>query len=90
MHETSLLQSLVEHIITLAEQNKAKSVTRVGLKVGAGVHIAPDHLREHFYDIARGTIAEQAHIDVDIDTDEYSENAADIILQTMEMEDGKP
>jgi hydrogenase nickel incorporation protein HypA/HybF len=90
MHEISLLQSLVEHIVKLAEEHNAKSVSRVRLKVGAGVHIEPDHLREHFYHLAYGTVAQDAKIDIEVETDALAKSAADIILQTMEMDDGVP
>jgi hydrogenase nickel incorporation protein HypA/HybF len=90
MHEISLLQSLVDQIIKLAKENNAKVVNRVMVKVGAGVHIEPDHLREHFYQVAHDTVAQNAKIDVEIDSDPLSENAADIILQTLEMDNDEP
>ena len=90
MHEISLLQSLVDQIIKLAKEHNAKVVNSVKLKVGVGVHIEPDHLREHFYQVANGSVAQNAKIDVEIDSDPLSKSAADIILQTIEMDDDEP
>ena len=90
MHEISLLQSLVDQIIKLAKEHNAKVVNRVKVKVGTRVHIEPDHLREHFYQVANGTIAQNAKVDVEIDSDPLSESAPDIILQTIEMDDDEP
>jgi Zn finger protein HypA/HybF involved in hydrogenase expression len=87
MHEISLLQSLVDQIIKLAKEHNAKVVNSVKLKVGVGVHIEPDHLREHFYQVANGSVAQNAKIDVEIDSDPLSKSAADIILQTIEIDD---
>jgi hydrogenase nickel incorporation protein HypA/HybF len=72
MHEMSLLRSLVKQIETVARNHGAERVRAVRLKLGPLAHIEPDHLREHFVDAVRGTLAEGARLDID-ETDDLHE-----------------
>jgi hydrogenase nickel incorporation protein HypA/HybF len=70
----------------VAREHDAKSVSRVKLKVGAMAHLSPEHLREHFDLAARGTLAEKAQVEVEVDPDPEAEDAWDLILQSVEIE----
>jgi hydrogenase nickel incorporation protein HypA/HybF len=84
MHEMSLLQNLMDEILALARRHDAKSVSLIRLKIGAQTRISPDHLREHFTTAARGTVAQDAMLDVVEDTDPTA--GLDIILESVELE----
>ena len=49
-------------------------------------HLSPEHLREHFDLAARGTLAENAQVEVEVDPDPEAEDAWDLILQSVEIE----
>jgi hydrogenase nickel incorporation protein HypA/HybF len=80
MHEMSLLRGLLHQITSLARQNGAGRVTVVRLKLGPLAHIEPEHLREHFVESARGTVAEGAHLDIET-TDELH----DLTLESIDI-----
>lgn len=85
MHELSLLRGLIHRIETIARKNGAKRVRAVRLKLGPLAHIEPGHLREHFIEAARGTIAEGARLDIET-TDEWH----DLTLESIDVEEEKP
>lgn len=72
MHEMSLLKGLMSQLDEIARRNAARRVTVVRLKLGPLAHIEPDHLREHFAEAARGTVADKARLDIET-TDELHE-----------------
>ena len=72
MHELSLLRALLNQIEAVARSNGAERVSVVRLKLGPLAHIEPDHLRGHFVEAARGTLAEGARLDIEV-TDELHE-----------------
>jgi len=82
MHELSLLRGLFKQIEELAVQNRAERVTVVRLKLGPLAHIEPNHLREHFAESARGTVAENARLEIET-TDELHE----LSLESVEITD---
>ena len=80
MHEMSLLRGLLHQIETLAQRNASARVTVVRLKIGALAHIEPDHLREHFAETARGTVAEGARLDI-----ETTEELHELTLESIDV-----
>jgi hydrogenase nickel incorporation protein HypA/HybF len=80
MHEMSLLRGLLHQIEALACRNSAGRVTVVRLKLGPLAHIEPDHLREHFAQTARGTVAEGARLDI-----ETSEELHELTLESIDI-----
>jgi hydrogenase nickel incorporation protein HypA/HybF len=72
MHEMSLLRGLMTQIEAIAHRHGAERVTVIRLKLGPLAHIEPDHLRDHFVQAARGTVAEAARLDIET-TDELHE-----------------
>jgi hydrogenase nickel incorporation protein HypA/HybF len=81
MHEMSLLRGLLAQIDDLARKNGAKRVSVVRLKLGPLAHIEPDHLREHFVEAARGSVAEAARLDI-----ETTEALHDLTLESIDIE----
>ena len=78
MHELSLIADLMRKVESIAAVEKATKVLAVNVKLGALAHIAPGHLRDHFARAARGTIAEDARLFV-----ELSEEAQEIVLESV-------
>jgi hydrogenase nickel incorporation protein HypA/HybF len=81
MHEISLLRGLMKQIEDHALQHRARRVTVVRLRLGPLAHIEPDHLREHFVEAARGTLIEDARLEIDT-TDELHE----LTLESIDIE----
>lgn len=86
MHERALMRDVVARIEELARSEGATRVTRVGVRLGALSHFTPDHFREHFVDEARGTVAEGAAVDAELDGDMTDPRAGDVVLESVEVE----
>jgi hydrogenase nickel incorporation protein HypA/HybF len=80
MHEASLLRGLLHQIEVLALRNAASRVTVIRLKLGPLAHIEPDHLREHFAEAARSTVAEGARLDI-----ETTEELHELTLESIDI-----
>jgi Zn finger protein HypA/HybF involved in hydrogenase expression len=52
----------------------------VRLKLGPLAHIEPDHLREHFTEAARGTVAEAARLEI-----ETTEELHELTLESIDI-----
>ena len=86
MHEMSLLADLMKKIEMIADQENARRVSCVRLKLGALAHISPDHLREHFDESARGTRAESARLEITEIADTQDPHAQEILLESVDVE----
>lgn len=85
MHEQSLMNNLIKKILSLAEKEKAIQVTKVSVKLGALSHMSPEHFKEHFDISSKGTIAENAAIDAEVDEDINDPNAQTILLKSIDV-----
>jgi hydrogenase nickel incorporation protein HypA/HybF len=86
MHEQSLINALIKKIISLAEKEQAKKVTKVSVKLGALSHMSVSHFKEHYDIAAKGTIAEHAIIDAEESTDIYDPHAQVVILKSIDVQ----
>ncbi len=86
MHEFSLMRDLLRKIKVISDDNGGAKVVGVSVWLGALSHITPEHFAEHFEEETKGTIAEGAKLDVMQDNDEKHENAQDILLKEVEIE----
>lgn len=86
MHEQSLINALIKKIISLAEKEQAKQVTKVSVKLGALSHMSASHFKEHYDIAAKGTIAEHAIIDTEESTDIYDPHAQVVILKSIDVQ----
>lgn len=86
MHEFSLMNSLMNQIMLTAAQNNAQRVVSLKIKLGALSQMSPDHFREHFDEVAKGTLAENAKLIFELDEDHMSPTAQDIILESIDVE----
>lgn len=86
MHETHLTNDLVHHLEQLAEDEGAARVSAIRVRLGALSHFDPGHFREHFADSARGTVAEGARVDAEVDPDPTAPGAQGILLESVELD----
>ena len=86
MHERALMADVMRKVESVAAREGAGRVVRLEVRLGALSHFTPEHFREHFADVSRGTIAEGAVVDAVVDDDVEDENAQDVILESVEVE----
>jgi hydrogenase nickel incorporation protein HypA/HybF len=86
MHEFHLINDLMTKIKGIAQEHNAIGVAMVKVRLGALAHISADHFREHFEEAAKGTVAEQARLEIEVLTDESDPLAQDIMLESVELE----
>ena len=86
MHEASLMRGLMMKLETLAREQHATRVKRVRVWLGALSHFSAEHFREHFDDASRGTLAENALLDIELSTDIADSRARDVVLESFDVE----
>ena len=86
MHELSLIADLMRKVESIAAGEKAAKVLEVNVKLGALAHISPEHFRDHFAHAARGTIAENARLLVELSEDAQDPHAQEIVLESVTVE----
>ncbi|OGW81426.1 MAG: hypothetical protein A3G33_01085 [Omnitrophica bacterium RIFCSPLOWO2_12_FULL_44_17] len=64
MHETHLIQPIIDGITQHAKEEGAKSVTNVKIKVGQLTGVKEESFKETFSLLAKGTILENAKIEL--------------------------
>jgi hydrogenase nickel incorporation protein HypA/HybF len=86
MHETSLIKGLVQQINSIVKKEGASKVVRLTVQLGALSQISLDHFRDHFAMGSKGTIIENAQLEVVADTDALDEAAQTVMLTSIEVE----
>jgi len=87
MHEQSLMTDLMKKINAIGEEAQARSIVKVRVKLGALSHISADHFKEHFVLAAKGSLAENAQLDIEKSTDLNDPQAQEILLDSVEIEE---
>jgi len=87
MHEHSLMAGLLREVEGIARDNGSRRVVKLRVALGALTHLSPDHLREHFEEAARGTVADGAALEVRVLNDISGPRAQDIVLESVEIEE---
>lgn len=85
MHESSLMTNLLRQIESAARDQDATQVVGVTLRVGAMTNISPAHLREHFMLAARGTVAEDASLNIIAEENPSSPFATQVRLESIDI-----
>jgi len=92
VHEAGLARDLISKAEDLAIAGGARRVTAVTVRIGALANVTGEHLREHFAEEAKGTLAEGAVVEVVEGpnggaalTDPHS---MDLLLVGLEVEEG--
>jgi hydrogenase nickel incorporation protein HypA/HybF len=86
MHEHALMADLVGKIEAEALAAGGRRVSRIRVRLGALSHFSPEHFREHFEDSSRGTIAEGATVEAELQTDPTEPGAQGVVLESMDVE----
>ena len=86
MHESGIIEDLIQKIEAIARQNSARKVLAVDLCIGALTAIGADHLQEHFQVAATGTLAEGAELRITVSEDPCDPNSTGVLLQSVEVE----
>ena len=86
MHETHLTNDLVRRLEELAADEGATRVTRISVRLGALSHFDPGHFREHFADSARGTVADGAEVEAEVDPEPTAPGAQGVLLEFVELD----
>jgi len=87
MHEQSLMTGLMRKINAIGEEQQAKTISCIKVRLGALSHISAEHFREHFVQAAKGSCAEKAQLDIEVLTDLNDPYAQDIMLDSVEVEE---
>jgi hydrogenase nickel incorporation protein HypA/HybF len=83
MHEKALMDDLMAKILAVAEAEGGARVVRIRVRLGALSHFTPNHFREHFVDASRGTLADGAAVEAQLDNDPAAANATGVILESV-------
>ena len=86
MHEMSLMNGLMNKVRNLADEQGAKRVVAMTVRLGALSHFTAGHFRDHFEIAAAGTPAEGARLDLRLSTDERDPDAQGVVLESIEVE----
>lgn len=86
MHESSLITNLISKIEMLAKESKAGKIVSVTVRLGALSNISIDHFQEHFVHSSKGTIVQDAILEVTTSEDFSDVNAQSVIIERVEME----
>lgn len=65
MHEIHLLKELMADLLKHAEEQKAKKVVKVYLRMGEFTEINPEILKHFFAEHAKGTVAQGAELTIE-------------------------
>ncbi len=87
MHEQSLMADLMRKILSVSLMNGGSKVAGLRVKLGALAHISPEHFMGHFVEASKDTVAEGAHVDIDVETDTTDPRAQDIWVDSVELEE---
>ncbi|MBS0629466.1 MAG: hydrogenase maturation nickel metallochaperone HypA [Verrucomicrobia bacterium] len=85
MHEHSVMNNLMNKILSMAEKQKAIRVTKVCVRLGALSHMSSEHFKEHFEFSAKGTIAQDAIIEAEESSDVNDPYAQTILLKSIDI-----
>ena len=85
MHEFSMLTGLMQKITHVARDENVSKVLAVKVKLASSSHLSPAHLRVQFQMITAGTIAEDAHLDIEEIGDDAAGAEWELVLDSVEI-----
>jgi len=85
MHEKSVMDHLMNKILSLAKEEQTTKVTKISVKLGALSHMSAQHFKEHFDIAAKGTIAQDAEIEAEESQDIHDPNATRVVLKSIDV-----
>ncbi|MDP3980827.1 MAG: hydrogenase maturation nickel metallochaperone HypA [Chlamydiota bacterium] len=85
MHEMSLITDLIKKVHALADEQKAKRVLSIKIRLGALSHMSKEHFLDHFKQVSKGTYAQEARLDIVEASDVSDPNAQSVLLESIEV-----
>ena len=79
-------EDLVHRLQKVAADAGAQRVASATVWLGALSQFSPEHLREHFLDEARGTVAEGAMLAIEQSNDPLDPAAQHVVIESVELE----
>jgi hydrogenase nickel incorporation protein HypA/HybF len=79
------MDDLVRKIELEASRERADRVVRIRVRLGALSHFTVEHFREHFDQVARGTVADGAVVEAIVATDPTEPEAQAVVLESIEL-----
>ena len=86
MHELSLINNLLGKIDTVVKDNGGKRAVAVEVWLGALSHLSRDRFADYFQQFSKGTVAENAWLDIQVSDDTDDPNAQQVLLRNVEVE----
>lgn len=87
MHEIGIFKDLIRKIAMISQQNAGKRILKMKIQLGALSHLSAPHFQHHFDEFSAGTAAENAEIEIIVDTDEHHPRAQDVVLLSVDIEE---
>ena len=86
MHELSLINNLLGKIDSVVQENGGKRAVAVEVWLGSLSHLSRDRFADHFEQFSKGTVAEDAWLDIQVSDDNDDPNAQQVLLRNVEIE----
>lgn len=86
MHELSLINNLLAKIDAVVKENGGKRAVSVEVWLGALSHLSRDRFADYFEQFSKGTVAEDAWLDIQVSDDNDDPNAQQVLLRNVEIE----
>jgi len=86
MHELSLINNLLSKIDTVVKDNGGQRAVSVEVWLGALSHLSRDRFADYFQQFSKGTVAEDAWLDIHVSEDIDDPDAQQVLLRNVEVE----
>ena len=86
MHESSMMNNLINQIIELANHEGGGRIVSVKVRFGALSGMSPEHFRQHFDAVADQSLGSGVVLHMESSQDIYDPNATAIVLDGIEIE----
>ena len=86
MHELSLINNLLGKIDSAVKENGGKRAVAVEVWLGALSHLSRNRFADYFQQFSKGTVAENAWLDIHVSDDIDDPDAQQVVLRNIEIE----
>ncbi|HUN46692.1 MAG TPA: hydrogenase maturation nickel metallochaperone HypA [Stellaceae bacterium] len=86
MHETGMVRDLVRRLEQVARERGGGRIAAAQVWLGALSHMSPEHFREHFEEVSRGTVAAGARLAIELSQDPHHPSAQHVVLESVDLE----
>lgn len=82
MHDSSIMNSLLEKIAAIAGAHDAAQVSGIRIRLGATSHMDEAHFREHWVEATRGGDLANVEVAVELSPEPFGVMLVDVDLET--------